>query len=398
MFDDAGQRRVGLRIVTFGPIPATGRWYVLVVFSPRLAYRPELDGLRGVAIALVVLFHFGQLPANAGRVGVTMFFVLSGYLITSLLLAEHRRDGRIALRAFYLRRVRRLLPALLTLVLVVFVAEVFTGRLSRAMPGIIGATFYIANWMASSGFDLRRLTHTWSLAVEEQFYVWWPAVLIALLAWRPRWAYAMALGGGLLVAFLGALGVRLPIDRADPLLFGCALAFVGRLPWPNWLFTIGAVLLALLTIMPIAPNQVVPGLLPVIGGASALLLTGVVGGSALNAVLKWGPLMWLGRISYSLYLWHFPVAYGSAYPKPIGLLLSFVLACVSYYVIEAKFRRPRQRPAAPTEPRLAVVEIPVAGGAVEQEPLARPLVEASTPHARRRAGFRATQPEPIEEA
>ena len=152
-----------------------------------MKHRPELDGLRGIAILAVLAAHTG-VPGFAdggGGAGVTLFFVLSGYLITSLLLAERDKNGRVDLRAFYVRRALRLLPALAA-VLVVVVVLLLAGLAPAAAVAdtnyaivIAGVVAYVANWVAVAGQSIGMLGHTWSLAVEEQFYIVWPAMLLA---------------------------------------------------------------------------------------------------------------------------------------------------------------------------------------------------------------------------
>ncbi|MEU4369177.1 acyltransferase [Micromonospora chersina] len=163
----------------------------------RIAYQPALDGVRALAVAAVLAFHGGVAALPGGFLGVDAFFVLSGFLITSLLLAEHRHTGRIDLVAFWGRRVRRLLPALLLVLLVVLLVS------RKLMPGTelgalrwdeLAALGYVANWrMANRDGDYFAATgspsplqHTWSLGIEEQFYLLWPLLLIALLAWAAR--------------------------------------------------------------------------------------------------------------------------------------------------------------------------------------------------------------------
>src|SRR5450759_534901 len=143
-----------------------------------MKHRPELDGLRGIAILAVLGAHMGVpgFAAGGGGAGVTLFFVLSGYLITSLLFAEKDRFGRVDLRAFYMRRALRLFPALAA-VLVVVVLLVVTGSMPQAASEgvdyrivLLGVVGYVANWVAVAGQSIGILGHTWSLAVEEQFY------------------------------------------------------------------------------------------------------------------------------------------------------------------------------------------------------------------------------------
>src|SRR5690242_13711592 len=206
---------------------------------PLYSYRPALDGLRGLAVTAVVLFHGGVAALSGGFLGVDSFFVLSGFLITSLLLAEHDRDGRIRLVAFWGRRARRLLPALLLMIAAVTVA----GRWlldpddQRLLRGdALAALGYVANWrMIYRGADYFTQTaapsilqHTWSLGIEEQFYLVWPLLFVVV-----RRKMGLLLAGVAASALAAALLYR-PDDvnrayfgtdtRAQALLMGCALA------------------------------------------------------------------------------------------------------------------------------------------------------------------------------
>ena len=183
-----------------------------------IAHVPALDGLRGAAVAGVLLFHAEGL-LRGGFLGVDLFFVLSGYLITSILVAEHRRSGRIDLRAFWIRRARRLMPALLALVPAVgLYARSFAapGELAQIRGDALATLAYVANWRAilvrRSYWEMfaapSPLEHTWSLAIEEQFYVVWPLVALVVLRRGPR-ALAivsgvLALGSIVAMAVLGA--------------------------------------------------------------------------------------------------------------------------------------------------------------------------------------------------
>src|SRR5690242_11622913 len=164
---------------------------------PLYSYRPALDGLRGLAVTAVVLFHGGVAALSGGFLGVDSFFVLSGFLITSLLLAEQDRDGRIRLVAFWGRRARRLLPALLLMIAAVAIAGrwLLAPDDQRLLRGdALAALGYVANWrMIYRGADYFTQTaapsvlqHTWSLGIEEQFYVLWPLIVAGLLAWWGR--------------------------------------------------------------------------------------------------------------------------------------------------------------------------------------------------------------------
>ncbi|HEY0485900.1 MAG TPA: acyltransferase, partial [Mycobacteriales bacterium] len=208
-------------------------------------YVPALDGVRALAVVAVLLFHGGVAAARGGFLGVDAFFVLSGYLITSLLLAEHARTGTIALTAFWGRRARRLLPALLVLVAFTAVAGHATlapDELARLRGDALAALLYVANWrMIAHGtgyFDTTAapslLQHTWSLAIEEQFYLLWPLVLLLVLGGRRRPLPALCLAGiglsAVAAAVLGAPGHDVgrayygTDTRAASLLIGALLA------------------------------------------------------------------------------------------------------------------------------------------------------------------------------
>src|ERR1700759_699927 len=227
---------------------------------------PGLDGLRGVAVAAVLLYHGGVSWSGGGFLGVEMFFVLSGFLITSLLVAEWGRSGAIALRAFWARRARRLLPALFALVAAIGVYYALAGP-TKAIPGLqgdgIATLLYISNWhqvaagtnyFAASG-PVSPLQHTWSLAIEEQFYLVWPVLVLGLLTFARRRGASdrrslqvllgLSLTGALLAAaemallFHGGRGldrVYYGTDtRATGLLLGASLAIavaIGRKPDP----------------------------------------------------------------------------------------------------------------------------------------------------------------------
>src|SRR4051794_6026981 len=203
----------------------------------RLGYLPALDGLRGVAVALVVSFHFWAFPSG-GWLGVELFFVLSGFLITTLLLEEHDSLGTIRLLAFYTRRARRLLPALLVLLAAYSAIDVARGGQALGVVarfGLYGANVYEAFWPGAAG-RLVGLNHLWSLAQEEQFYLLWPAALLAVKRVRNPAALLtilaaalMAYRAGLLVA--GASEVRVfyaPDTNMSGLVLGSALAFQRR--------------------------------------------------------------------------------------------------------------------------------------------------------------------------
>lgn len=345
--------------------------------KPRL---PALDGLRGLALVGVLLFHAdGLLPG--GYLGVDLFFVLSGYLITSLLLAEHGRTGRIDLLAFWVRRARRLFPALLALMPAIAVYGWVFARpeeLHTLRMQALASLGYFANWHAI--FDHRSywqlfsapspLEHTWSLSIEEQFYVVWPlAVTLLLRRHGPRLVLAASLlltllsmgamaalftAGATSRAYLGtdtrmgailagaALATLLPLGRALPA--ACA----------RWLDALGAVAAAGLAWawcrLPGTSSFLYHGGFWLTELAVLVLIAcAALGRQSLVArALSVRPLVWLGTISYGVYLWHWPVnvlltteriqLHGASL-QLLRFALSFAVALASYQFVEQPIRR-----------------------------------------------------------
>jgi peptidoglycan/LPS O-acetylase OafA/YrhL len=324
----------------------------------RLGHVPALDGVRGLAIALVVCTHYFHHPAGGAGAGVGLFFVLSGYLITTLLVEEYAGAGRIRLRAFYVRRARRLFPALALLLAVYLVVATLQGRSHAALRAVAAGGFYTANiaqayWPHLIGHE--PIGPLWSLAEEEQFYLLWPALLILALAYKLRGRYLEWLIGGAILAIWferfwlyyadHAAMQRLytsPESAADRILAGVLLALLlrrGLRIHP----LLGAVGLWLFLFL------VVVGAVGTIGGpiidVAAFVIVGlaVEAGSGASRVLSWRPLVWLGLISYSLYLWHIVVLSWFGYQeRGIALAASVAVAWLSYRFVETRFRRRRQ--------------------------------------------------------
>lgn len=345
----------------------------------RLGYRPSLDGIRGLAIASVVGFHAFGHPAG-GYLGVDLFFVLSGFLITTLLLEEREERGHASLRAFYARRALRLLPGLAimlaTVLGVVVIRAVVTGDshdLGRTLTFAAAGIGYVTNFvLAASGNGVPSLAHLWSLAAEEQFYLLWPPTLLLLLGGRRRWALALlglALGVEVLrqVTLLanGAPGYRLdfaPDTRGSSIVIGCivALAWRGRRRVPG-VAVLGLVLVALPLLLDVGKHLYQGGLV-LFGAATGLLILRALEPGTLECdALSFPPLVALGRVSYSLYLWHVPVlaALGilagglpaqGGWPRQVaGVAISLGAAVLSYRFVEQPFlrRKRRLRAAAP---------------------------------------------------
>jgi peptidoglycan/LPS O-acetylase OafA/YrhL len=350
-----------------------------------LGYRPALDGLRGIAILFVLLDHGGWLSDNYGFLGVNTFFVLSGFLITALLVAEFDQTGGICFRQFYLRRALRLLPALAA-VLVLFVAFSFAfdpfKRAVREVYEALAALFYFTNW--SSIYHLGRhisLAHTWSLSLEEQFYIVWPVILLLLLrkSNRPSALCWIALGAFLAIVvrmalFVGATtnlsGNILPISpdrlvcgtdtRADSLLVGCfagVLLTSNLLPSPArfakwlrvaaWVSLPGFVAFGLTWLY--SPWMICAGWLLASVCVLVIILHVLSSPAALlHRLLENCILVYTGRISYGLYLWHFPILKAMEqhhWPIRNMVYLTVVLpvTLLSYYLIEKPFLRLKKR-------------------------------------------------------
>jgi len=318
----------------------------------RLGHQPALDGLRGVAIALVVADHAGYLDEPVGGIGVVVFFVLSGFLITRVIV-EARDAGTWSMPVFVVNRFVRLFPALLlmvTIVSVVLARRGFTpGQIAdRAVPALA----YVQN-MHPTG-SIQVFSQTWSLGVEEQFYLLWPLVLPWVLTRaRPRVVLGVAIVASA-VTMVVSFHDWLPM-HAYALLFGCLLALRDPRPGRRWLVPVGAVgLAAAIYVAPSFDRIYVYG--PMLATpAAALLVIGAAGG---NRVLELSALRFLGRISYALYLWHVPllVLTGTTYRREAAILpiaAAVVVAVASTLLVEEPLRRawrlPRPtRVAAPT--------------------------------------------------
>jgi peptidoglycan/LPS O-acetylase OafA/YrhL len=349
------------------------------VSAPRvLGHRPALDGLRGLAVLLVVFHHaaFGHLPG--GFLGVDVFFALSGFLITTLLLEEWSRRGDVSLRGFYARRVRRLVPALLVLLLLGCVLETSFEDMHGEVPygvGALGALLYVNNWlMVWDGAALRTLAPTWSLAVEEQFYLLWPLALLVMLRRRIRPAALLCVTGGVTLVSLvyTAVVARINPDyniyvesvpRAGELALGATLAVLWREGWvPAPLRSRVAGLLALAT-LGVLGVEVQMREADWLYTWDALFLGALCAGVLLVTCLErpdclLGRLFRLrflrhvGRISYGIYLYNLPLVFlldprRTGIPEFPSLLLRlaavYAAAALSWWLVESRFVR-RGRP------------------------------------------------------
>ena len=380
------------------PVPQSGEAAAPRKMSSEFRYVPFLDGMRAVSIALVMGVH-GLGPVSesiAGRlngwIGVDVFFVISGFLITSLLARELTSTGRVSVRRFWMRRVLRIMPAYYAFLLSM---AVLLG--AAAFPALAVAGVYLTDYDSALGWNhmgrfRQLLGHTWSLAVEEQFYLLWPALLYLVFTFRSEHLrhrraliatttaiVVVILWRGYLAA-TGASDDRLYLafdTRFDAILLGCLAALLWATPgvqnriqrelanrWTPWILLV-AILLS-------AANLGFPhsrGLafwvvaLPLQNALVALLILALLvhPASRLTGLLSQPVLRWIGRLSYSLYLWHVIVFYAIARRAPVAQWLGVsgfsgqllvealnvvsvvAMACLSYYLIERPFLQIKKR-------------------------------------------------------
>lgn len=374
--------------------------------TPSGHYRPGLDGIRALAVAAVLAYHFDAPWLPGGLLGVGVFFTLSGFLITSILMSTWERCGNLNLKDFWLRRARRLMPALVLVVTAVVVATVAVApsQLGSRLRESFGAAFYVTNWVDIVGGDSyfdqftgpAPFDHLWSLAVEEQFYLIWPLILLALLHMRR----GQHLRVGLLTSGLAAASFALMWRLAEPgfdhtrvyegtdtraggVLVGAALAIflhaartqsaaLGTAAWderpaPWWLDALGVAGLATITFLALTTDQYSTSLYTYGILALSLATVAVVAAAAHphSRVAGWlslGVLRWVGERSYGIYLWHMPiialmpVAFLGDQPwlrGGVALALTLMISATSWTLVEnpirtrglrASLQRPRQAP------------------------------------------------------
>ncbi|MRX11111.1 acyltransferase family protein [Pseudoduganella sp. FT25W] len=337
--------------------------------AAHMAYRPDIDGLRTLAVLPVVLFHAGFTALSGGFVGVDVFFVISGFLITSIIAADIDKQ-RFSIVDFYERRIRRIFPALFAMLTValVFAGLMFIPADFRQFgKSFISSSLFFSNlmfWSEGGYFDfdaeLKPLLHTWSLSVEEQFYIFFPPLLYLLKTRVRRWRACIV---GLFLASLAAAAwmayrdhdtaFYVPLYRVWELLTGSIIA-LAILPPAAATPRRGRELLAAAGIVMIlgaslfyTSSVVFPGLSALLPCLGAGLLIYYGRDTAAGRLLGSAPLVGIGKISYSLYLWHWPVIVfyrywlGRAFTLPEQVLvigLSFLLAWLSYRYIETPFR------------------------------------------------------------
>ena len=305
------------------------------------AFRPDVEGLRAIAVGTVLWFHAGLGGLRGGFAGVDIFFVISGFLITGQLVREVERSSRISLPRFYARRAKRLFPAAATVLLATAVLTVlFLPKISWRVFGwdIAASAAYVVNWrLADRAVDylaedtsVSPVQHFWSLAVEEQYYIVWPLLLLALavLIRRARLPVRPTMAIGLAAIVLPSLAWSIHLTEADParayfvtttrlweLGIG-ALVAVGATRWRRLSAPLGAALawsgLAVIAVGLVAQSTATPwpgwhALVPVAGTAAVILGGHSAGRLGPVRVLGTRPMVWIGGLSYSLYLWHFPL-------------------------------------------------------------------------------------------
>jgi peptidoglycan/LPS O-acetylase OafA/YrhL/lysophospholipase L1-like esterase len=349
-----------------------------------IRYLPALDGLRAFAVLAVICYHGGLDWAAGGFLGVDAFFVLSGFLITSLLLAEWKSTDAIALAAFWIRRAKRLLPALFLVLIGIALYGAFAANateLTNIRADGLASLFYVANWRFvfshQSYFDQfsapSPLRHMWSLAIEEQFYLVWPLIVFGVLRWTRGSVRALAIVAGVIAIASATLMTVLYNPSVDP-----SRVYYGTDTRASSLL-VGALLAMLVAKRPL--GQTVAGrralhataLISAValgwmwtqtsdtssflyeGGfvLAAFLVAAVIADStlpepsALGRVLSIAPLRWIGMISYGLYLWHWPI-YVYLNPLRTGIDgtdlflvrvgVTFAVATASYYLVERPIR------------------------------------------------------------
>lgn len=374
----------------------------------RASFRPDLEGLRAVAVVLIVLYHAGVAGVSGGYVGVDVFFVLSGYLITGLLIRELRATHSISFAAFYARRARRILPAsflVLAATLVVSAVVLSPIRFSSVTKDVAAAALYVPNIrFAAQTTDywhpaaISPVLHFWSLGAEEQFYLLWPTFLFA--AWRLGARTPRRIAAAVGIAVAGSLLLSLALTPVAP-----SSAFF-LLPTRAWELGLGGLLVLtegrLRTLTHLAsgvagslglgmigasavlfsdqtPFPGVAALVPVLGTVLVVASGTPQLGAWPAPLLGWRPMRFVGKISYSLYLWHFPllvlgaVALAGILPSPALIVLevtaAVLLAAATYRWVEDPLRRghligtiPRRNLAAAVAVSISVVLISLGTG------------------------------------
>lgn len=347
---------------------------------------PALDGVRAIAVILVMIYHLAEIlpnhqpPLDGGFLGVDIFFVLSGFLITCVLLSEWQRTDTISLKSFYIRRICRLVPAYWLFVGVLFIAGRYVltpleTDVTYGYGNFVSALTYITNWNSAFGSTSGHLNHTWSLAIEEQFYLLWPPCLILLLRRRrSMWQTVSVLAVAIIAvaafrvwrADHGAVLSELYYateSRIDSLLSGCLAAFLFMSP------TIRSRLIGSRHFTYLAWLALATGVFLVcwvreweietyrsyllvfeLSAATCILWCATHERSWSGRILSLWPIRFIGKISYGLYLWHwFSYRLGmdlftdTSLQLATGVAMTFAIAASSYYFLELRFLKLKER-------------------------------------------------------
>lgn len=350
-----------------------------IMSTHTLTYRPDLQGLRAIAVIAVLIFHVWPQTFRGGFVGVDVFFVISGFLITSLLIAEHEANGKVDLPRFWARRFLRLLPAASVVLIAVVVGTlIFLPKPMWISTGlqVLAAAVYFENWALvlqsvdywAQGQLATPVQHFWSLSIEEQFYIFWPPLIAVCGVIATRGRRGIRFYGTLLVLVIIAASLAHSVvpdpesgspyfkttTRAWELALGALLALIShRLILPRWLrsifgwFGLGAIAISVLAINEAMRFPGYAALLPTLG--TVLLITCHNAPYSPHRLLALRPLQWVGDLSYSIYLWHWPLV---VFTRPFGeeasqlsaaIVIggSLLFAVLSKYLIEDPFRRGR---------------------------------------------------------
>lgn len=372
-----------------------------------IGYIPAMDGLRALAVLVVYVFHATKPLSTGGFIGVDVFFVISGFLITALLIKEWNRFSHINFKNFYIRRALRLLPALIfmlgmyLIVTQTFLRGVVEGATEQAWGDVLIVLFYVSNWTRALGFERPNvLGHAWSLSTEEQFYMFWPPILYLLLRYvrTPKRIALVAFAGSLLVALhrfnlviQGTSIERLSTGldtRLDGILMGCGLGVLyisGLLPTsPKFLkltnilagFSVVGLLVMNFTISYFDRESYMYWLfIANLCTLFILLQLAVVEKSWLKKVLELPPLIYIGKISYGIYLYHMPIltflgALGFRSWTRLLIIgpITLIVSILSYQYLEAPFLKLKDKFSGVSEG----IHPPSASPLENQESIAEP--------------------------